>query len=153
MPPMPTPAQFAVAPAGAVVAVGASLLLALGLAAWVGADARRWSDHPLAWALATVVAGLSPLAVGAVAVTALYRLSRPELGSIAPPTADRPVERGEVLGKPRGESRSEREKSAESAGADGSGDGEDAGVDGSGEEEGLGGFEPAEPIDDRERAR
>ena len=106
--PTPTPVQFSISPAGVVVAAGAVfLLLALGLAVWVGADARRWSDHPLAWALATVVAGLSPFAVGAVAVTVLYRLSRPELGSIAPPTSDRPVERGEVLGEPRGEGSSD----------------------------------------------
>lgn len=135
--PTPTPAQLAV-PAGAVVAAGISLLLAFVLAAWVGFDARRWSDHPLAWALAAVVAGLSPLAVGAVAVTVLYRLSRPELGSIAPPTADRPVERGEVLGEPRGE-----------GGSDDAGDDGDTG----GGSDDLGGFEPAEPIDDRERAR
>lgn len=58
----------------------------VGLAVWVGLDAREHSDHPLAWGLTVLVAGFSPFFVGSVAVALLYVISRDELGSHAPPT-------------------------------------------------------------------
>lgn len=100
--PPPALAQFGAVPGPTVAATGLlTLLVALGLAVWVGLDAADHSDHPLAWALATLVGGLSPLAVGAVAVTLLYRRSREELGSIAPPSVrnESEIQRGEVLGE------------------------------------------------------
>ncbi|MBP1985798.1 hypothetical protein [Halolamina salifodinae] len=119
--PTPSPAQFA---AGAAVLF--SLFAALLLALWVGYDAATRSEHPLAWAGATFLAGLSPLAVGAVGVTLLYRRSRPELGSIPPPAVGNgAVPRGEVLGE---------------AQAEGEGEIDDSGSD-------LGGFEMADPVD------
>lgn len=100
--PTPVPEQFGASPLPAVAAVGLlTLLVALGLAVWVGLDAADHSDRPLAWALATLVGGVSPLAVGSVAVTLLYRRSREELGSIAPPSVrnESEIQRGEVLGE------------------------------------------------------
>lgn len=118
---------------------GAELILALvafvvpiGLALYVGLDAREQTDHPLAWGLATLVAGFSPFFIGAIAVTVLYRLSRDELGSVAPPTfgeADMDDD-AQVLGQSLGSQRAAAEKSGD---ADG--------------------FEPAEVVDDDDATR
>lgn len=92
-----------------------TLVVPLGLALWVGLDAREHSDHPLAWGLTVLVAGFSPFFVGSVAVTLLYFISREELGSYAPPTfgeADLPDD-AQVLGRSLGEQRAERATAAD----------------------------------------
>lgn len=86
-------------------------LVPVGLAVWVGLNAREESDHPLAWGLAVFVAGFSPFFVGSIAVTVLYVLSRDELGSHAPPTFgeadmdDDTMVLGQRLGDQEGERR------------------------------------------------
>ena len=100
--PTPAPGQFGAVSDPTLLAAGLSTLaVPLALALWVGVDAADHSDHPLAWALTTVVAGLSPLWIGSIAVVLLYRRSRDELGSIAPPSVRREgeIDRGEVLGE------------------------------------------------------
>ena len=100
--PTPAPGQLGAVSDPTLLAAGLSTLaVPLALALWVGVDAADHSDHPLAWALTTLVAGLTPLWIGAVAVALLYRRSREELGSIAPPSVRREdeIERGEVLGE------------------------------------------------------
>ena len=83
----------------------------VGLALWVGLDAREHSDHPLAWALAVLAGAFSVLFVGSLAVTILYVISREELGSHAPPTFgeadmdDDTVVLGQRLGEQRGDAR------------------------------------------------
>ena len=105
------------APLFGAIPGGPEMLIALfifvipvGLALWVGLDARDYSDHPLAWGLAVFVAGFSPFFVGAIAVTLLYVVSRDELGSYAPPTFSESDMDDEtmVLGQRRGEQRAER---------------------------------------------
>lgn len=99
--PTPVPGQFAVSGPMLLAAGLSTLAVPLALALWVGVDAADNSDHPLAWALTTLVTGLTPLWIGSVAVVLLYRRSREELGSIAPPSVRREgeIERGEVLGE------------------------------------------------------
>lgn len=58
----------------------------VALAIFVWQDAREYTDHPVAWAVAVLVAGLSPFFVGSIAVTVLYFVVRDELGTAAPPT-------------------------------------------------------------------
>lgn len=83
----------------------------VGLALWVGLDAREHSDHPLAWALAVLAGAFSVLFVGSLAVTILYVISREELGSHAPPTFgeadmdDDTMVLGQRLGEQRGDAR------------------------------------------------
>lgn len=100
--PSPGLAQFGAVPNGsAPILVALSAFVTLALALWVGFDATDHSDHPLVWALATLVAGASPVGVGSIAVAVLYHRTRPELGSIAPPSVRREgeIECGEVLGE------------------------------------------------------
>mgnify|MGYP006279784597 CR=1 FL=1 len=109
--PTPVPVQFGAVPRPILLVAGLSTLaVPIALALWILVDATDHTEHPLAWALATLVAGVSPLGIGSVAVTLLYRRSREELGSIAPPSVRREgeIERGEVLGEAVDERRTER---------------------------------------------
>jgi RsiW-degrading membrane proteinase PrsW (M82 family) len=85
-------------------------VIPVGLALWVGTDARDHSDHPLAWGLTVFVAGFSPFFIGSVAVAFLYFISRDELGSYAPPTfhEDDMDDDTMVLGQRLGDQRRER---------------------------------------------
>lgn len=112
----------AVAPLFGAIPGGAELLLflpvlvvPLGLAIWVGLNAREHTDHPFAWGLTVLVAGVTPPFIGAIAVTALYLLSRKELGSHAPPTfsEDEMDDDTMVLGQRLGDQRQERSKSGD----------------------------------------
>lgn len=87
-----------------------TLVVPLGLAFWVGLDAREHSDHPLAWGLTVLVAGFSPFFVGSVAVTLLYVVSKEELGSYAPPTfrESEMSDDAQVLGQPLGAQRAQQ---------------------------------------------
>lgn len=140
--PTRVPTPFGAVPGPVVAAVGVlTLLVPVALAVWVGRDAADHSDHPLAWALATLVGGLSPFCVGSLAVALLYRRTRDELGSIAPPSVRNGAEirRGEVLGEAVDERR--RVERSRSGVTDG---GESRGAKPS---DGLGGFEMADPVD------
>lgn len=145
--PTPAPAQFGGVLGPAVAAVGLlALLVPITLAVWVGYDAADHSDHPLAWALATLVGGLSPLSVGSLAVVLLYRRTRDELGSIAPPSVRRESEirRGEVLGEAVDERRRVERSRSELT------DGGKASESQSNDD--LGGFEMADPVESDEAA-
>lgn len=102
------------------------LVIPVGLAVWVGLDAREHSDHPLAWGLTVLVASFSPFFLGALAVTLLYVISKDELGSHAPPTFSESEmsDDTQVLGQPLGAQRTER-GAADSTGAESNEDGDD----------------------------
>jgi len=159
------PLQFDALPFGVEVLVLAvlSFLIPVVLALWVLLDARDRTDHPLAWGLTVLLGGLTPFYVGAIAVTVLYSLSREELGSIPPPeVSGDDVQRGEVLGEPavtgmghedqafwdkradadvRANDGSEEDTNCEQADGDGGG--------GENGEPAVGGFEMAEPVEER----
>lgn len=103
---------FGAMPGGAeMLVVGLFFLVVpVGLALWVGLDAREHSDHPLAWGLTVLVASFSPFFIGAVAVTLLYVISKEELGSYAPPTfrESEMSDDAQVLGQPLGAQRAQQ---------------------------------------------
>lgn len=147
----------------ALVVALLTVLVPAFLALWVMLDAKGRTDHPLAWGLTVLLGGLTPLYVGAVAVTVLYWLSREELGSIPPPeVSGDDVQRGEVLGEstvtgmgPDGQARWEGRADADLRANGGpdeeapeTADGERADDDATDEGPAVGGFEMADPVDD-----
>lgn len=168
MRPVPlAPIQFGSFGVEALVVALLTVLVPAFLALWVMLDAKGRTDHPLAWGLTVLLGGLTPLYVGAVAVTVLYWLSREELGSIPPPeVSGDDVQRGEVLGKstvtgmgPGGQARWEGRTDAglrANGGPDESQDAEDGkrgetertDGDAAEAEPAVGGFEMADPVDD-----